>query len=338
MTRHYTEDWQQDVFAFDDYEGKPDGSVNIAQPLPNVPYLVSEAVGMWNYGTGRAFNARYRRAADVDLQRNQAIVHAQAHDRGADDPRCAGVVAWAAFDYASLSNGYEAMKDPGVADTFRSPKLGASFYMAQTDPRVRAVIEPNFYWDFGPQSPGGPGKGASIFSNCDALAVSVDGRPHSTVHPDRVNYPHLRHPPFFVDLSFEGVMPEELRIDGLIEGRKTVSRSLSADRSRDRLVMTADAAEIRGDGSDAVRLEFLAADRFGALRPFTGGTVQFHISGPGELVGDNPFDLEPTGGAGAVWLRATRCTAEPIRVTAIHSTLGTASVRIGVLRSGGATS
>ena len=67
------------------------------------------------------------------------------------------MIAWCAFDYASLLHSYNGVKCPGVADVFRIPKLGASFYRAQIDPRIRAVIEPSFYWDFGSHSPSGPG-------------------------------------------------------------------------------------------------------------------------------------------------------------------------------------
>jgi len=33
---------------------------------------------------------------------------------------------------------------------------------------MRLVIEPNFYWDFG------PGELAAIFSNCERLELSID--------------------------------------------------------------------------------------------------------------------------------------------------------------------
>ena len=45
------------------------------------------------------------------------------------NPRICGVIAWCAFDYASLVNSYNTVKTPGVADVFRIPKLGASFYL-----------------------------------------------------------------------------------------------------------------------------------------------------------------------------------------------------------------
>src|ERR1035441_10806113 len=120
--------------------------------------LVAEAVGQFNYSRGRVFDAKYRRTEDAALQQAQALRHAQAHDRGMAFPRCSGIVAWCGFDYGSLINSYRGVKYPGVADVFRIPKLGASFYQAQVSPKIRPVIIPNFYWDFGPETPHGPGR------------------------------------------------------------------------------------------------------------------------------------------------------------------------------------
>lgn len=53
-------------------------------------------------------------------------------------------------------NSYAGVKCPGVADVFRLPKLGAAFYLAQVDPAVRAVFEPDFHWDSTLGMPSGP--------------------------------------------------------------------------------------------------------------------------------------------------------------------------------------
>jgi beta-galactosidase len=330
MTRLDTTDWLQDVFAYDDYHASPDGSVDIARPLPGVPYFVTEAVGQFNYAAQRGFDAKYRRAGDIELQMKQAILHAQAHDKGAAFQRLGGLVAWCAFDYGSLMNSYDGVKCPGIADIFRIPKLGASFYMAQVDPKKRPVIEPNFYWYFGPQQPSGPGKKAAIFSNCERLELFINGKHHATVYPDRTSFPHILYPPFFADLSVDGSGQPELRIEGYIGERRVLSRSFSSDVTKDQLLLNADAKEIRGDGIDATRLEFKAADRYGALRPFVGGEVRLVVEGPGELVGDNPFDLGLSGGAGAVWLKARAGKPGRTKVTASHPSLGSSSVEIGI--------
>jgi beta-galactosidase len=330
MTRHSTADWIQDVFAFDDYHSAPDGSVGLRSPLPGVPYLVSEAVGQFAYGVRKGgFSRKYRRAGDLAIQRVQALLHAQVHNKGGADPRYAGVIAWCAFDYGSLINSYEGVKCPGVADIFRIPKLGAAFYLTQGDPEVRPMIEPDFYWDFGLQSPAGPGPHSAIFSNCDRLELFLNGKPHAVLHPDRAGFPHLKHPPFFADLTPHGANPPDLRIDGFLGGTRVLSRSFSADPKQDQLWLRADDAELVADGSDATRVMFGVVDKFGAPRAFADGAVVLDLNGPGVIVGDNPFDLGPAGGSGAVWVRTWEDRVGRIEVRAAHR-LGAKSVGIDV--------
>jgi beta-galactosidase len=335
MTVHSTKNWHQDVFALDDYHSAPDGSVGIEAPLPGVPYMLSECVGQYSYGSkNKGFNNKYRRAGDLILQTNQALFHAQAHDRAAAYPRFCGVIAWCAFDYSSQMNAYNEVKCPGVADVFRIPKLGASFYQAQVSPQVRPVIQPDFYWDFGLNSPEGPGKHAAIFSNCDRLDIFIAGKQIASVQPDRGNYPRLQYPPFFCDLDLDDAAVKskpDLRIDGYVGGQLALSRSFSSDPKKDQLLLAADDAELAGDGVDATRLVFKVADQFGADRAFGGGEVVFEISGPGTIVGDNPFTLmDDSGGVGAVWIKTAPGGSGPITVKAVHSTLGEKTVTINV--------
>jgi beta-galactosidase len=331
-TSDWVERWHQDVFAFDDYHSGPGGSVGILEPLPGVPYMIAEAVGQFNYSRGRVFDAKYRRTEDVALQQAQALRHAQAHDKGMSFPRCSGVIGWCAFDYGSLINSYRGVKYPGVADVFRIPKLGAAFYQAQVSPQIRPVIIPNFYWDFGPESPHGPGKNAAIFSNCERLEIFVDGSRLAVAQPDRAAFPRLAYPPFFCDLTVEGANHPELRIDGYIGGKLAVSKSFCSDRAKDRFFLAADDEELIGDGADATRLVFRTVDRFGAGRPFGGGEVAFALTGPGTIVGDNPFPLTDSGGVGAIWIKTLPKSYGRIVLKAAHSLLGTKSVKIEVHR------
>ena len=321
-------EWAQDVFAFDDYHADPDHTVGILPPVEGYPYLITETVGQFNYGTGRGFNMKYRRAGDIGEQTSQAIYHAQAHSRTADHPRIAGAIAWCAFDYASLMNAYNAVKCPGIADVFRIPKLGASFYLAQVAPSVRPVIEPAFSWDFGPQTPSGPGSHAAIFSNCERLELFLNGQHHATLHPDRDAFPHLLYPPFFADLQLDGSAHPELRIEGYLGATRILSRSFSSDPSTDRFSLHADDAALIADGSDMTRLVFAVVDKFGAPRAFAGGNVSLTIHGPGSIVGDNPFALAGNGGAGAVWIRTIATQTGTIRIEAEHSSLGKRAVDI----------
>jgi beta-galactosidase len=329
-TRNWQQEWHQDVFAFDDYHAAPDGSVGINEPLPGVPYMLAETVGQFNYTKRRVFDARYRRPVDASMQQAQALRHAQAHDRARAFPRCAGAIAWCAFDYGSLVSSYRGVKYPGVADVFRIPKLGAAFYQSQGSPKVRPVIAPNFFWDFGPETPHGPGAHAAIFSNCDRLEIFLDGKRYAEAQPDRAAFPHLQYPPFFCDLAIDGDAHPDLRIDGYVGGRRALSKSFSADRTKDQFFLAADDRELTGDGSDATRVVFQTVDRFGAMRPFCTGEVKFEITGPGTIVGDNPFHLTDSGGVGAIWVRTAPRSSGRIVVTASHSVLSAKSVEINV--------
>jgi len=323
-------EWSQDVFAFDDYHSAPDHTVGILDPVEGYPYLITETVGQYNYGAGKGFNMKYRRAGDIGEQMSQAIYHAQAHSRTADHPSIAGAIAWCAFDYASLVNAYNAVKCPGIADVFRIPKLGASFYLAQVDPSLRPVIEPNFYWDFGAQTPSGPGRHAAIFSNCDRLELFIGGKHHATLRPDRAKFAHLSYPPFFADLELDGSTHPELRIDGYLGSKLALSRSFSSNSSLDRFSLRADDAELIADGIDATRLVFAVIDKYGAPRPFAAGQVSIHLHGPGILVGDSTFPLAECGGSAAVFIKAQAGRTGTIRIEAEHTLLGIKVVQIQV--------
>jgi beta-galactosidase len=198
------------------------------------------------------------------------------------------------------------------------------------------VLEPNFYWDFGPRTPSGPGNHAAIFSNCARLEVFIDGKLHARVEPDRKGYPNLKHAPFFVDLTIDGAgKPElrpalhpELRIDGYIADTLSLSRSFSPDKSGDRLRLRTEDTEIEADGSDAARVEFGVVDKFGAARPFAEGEIKFELTGPGVIVGDNPFLLDDSGGVGAIWIKSQPGRGGKITLSAVHKILGTESLTI----------
>jgi beta-galactosidase len=58
--------------------------------------------------------------------------------------------------------------------------------------------------------------------------------------------------------------------------------------------------------------------------------VTLRVTGPAELVGDNPFPLGAYGGLGAVWVRSRPEESGPVTVTAEHPALGRAEVQINV--------
>ncbi len=331
-----TTDYEQDVFAEDDYSSVTNAAgakqPTLQPPVDAVgrPYLVSEAVGTLS---GPAIY--YRRTDPQAVQQGQATAHARVHDLAAADDRYCGLLAWSGFDYPSGSgNQYRGVKYTGVVDLFRVPKPGAAIYQAQADPRVTPVIAPAFYWDFGPVSPVTSLPSAMICANLDRLEVYVAGQHFATLTPDTAGYPNLDYPPSFADFSaVDGSSLPELRIDGYLGAVRVASRSFSSDPSGDVLWLAADDPEIDADGVDATRLAFRAVDRYGAPRPYVTGQVTLDLDGPAILIGDNPFDFAAAGGVGAAWVRSLPGSPGTVTVTASHPTLGAAVVTVQVRAS-----
>jgi beta-galactosidase len=196
---------------------------------------------------------------------------------------------------------------------------------------VRPVILPMFWWDFSPGSPRhGPGKDAMIATNCDRLEIFVDGKHHTTARPDHKQFRHLAHPPAFANLAVSGATRPSLRIDGYVGSRKVSTVQMSSDTRHDRLQMWADDHVLECDGTDATRVSFQAVDQHGHHRPHAIGFVSLSISGPGTLVGDNPFVFELSGGVGGAFIRTLPGQAGTVRVGAHHPELGHAGVRVAV--------
>jgi beta-galactosidase len=338
MDIYATAGWAEDVFGYDDYHSR-DGQAELRPPLPGVPYLVSEAVGAIDGPP------TYRWNDSAAVLAEQARLHAQVHDITRSDAGYAGLLGWAGFDYASLNGGdriWDALKTPGVLDTFRAAKPGAAFYRSQQDPRLGPVIAPAFFWDPGPGGPpggppDGPGADAMIATNCDRLRIYVGGRHVVTATPDTRRFGHLAFPPVFVNLAERGPRPPavarpDLRIDGYLGRRLVASVRLSSDPARDRLALTADDSSIEADGSDATRLTFRAVDAYGNQRRRAAGLVRLTLAGPGTLIGDNPFEFDRYGGVGGALVRSEPGLTGVVRVTASHPDLGRAEARVRVTR------
>ena len=93
------------------------------------------------------------------------------------------------------------------------------------------------------------------------------------------------------------------------------------------MLVEPDDRELIGDGIDATRVVMRVTDEYGAVRPFANAAIALSITGPGEIIGENPFAL--FGGVGAVWIK-TKQAAGVIKVTAKHSELGSKTVELQV--------
>ncbi len=329
--------WAEDLFAYNDYGsthyGAIDASARLSPPLPNLPYLVSEAVGAI---TGPP---NYRWIDPSATLQEQTKLHAQVNQQARSNPAYSGVLAWAGIDYDSLTGGnrvWNNLRTPGVIDIFRVPKPGAAFYRSQVSPLVRPVIIPAFFWDFGPNSPAnGPGPGSIFATNCDQLQIYVNGELLAMATPDRTDYGNLAFPPVVVDLTVDGSSRPTLTVVGYYQGRRLATLQMSSDPTTDRLGIDLEDTRIVGDGSDTTRLSFRATDAFGNQRPYVTGDVSISGHGPAAIVGQNPFAFDQFGGVGGVIIRSEAGRSGTARFTASHPTLGSAQATLTVAKATG---
>jgi len=327
MFYHALTGWNEDVFAFNDYSHDLElGEALLRPPFPGLPYLITEAVGVDEYKPHRfAWTDSPAQLA------KQAALHGEAQSLARSEPSYSGMLAWAAFDYASPEGlDPESVKWAGVADGFRVPKPGAAIYQSQVDPGVRPVIVPVFFWGLAGIFPI-PAPTAMIASNCERLEIFINGAHVTTGRPATGTppYGHLAYPPFLVHLParLPRGMPE-LMIEGYVGSQQVTELRMSSNPADDSLAMSVDDATIVADGSDATRAVFRAVDQYGNLRRYLAGEVTLTLTGPATLIGDNPFAFGDYGGLGAVWIRSLAGQTGTITLAASLPGLGQAQVQL----------
>jgi beta-galactosidase len=314
IRNRYDSELLEDVFTMNDF-GFP------LRPPNHPAYLNTEF-------NGHMFSTK--RFDNVDHVAEHVIRHVRVHDQLASDDRYAGGIAWCAFDYAS--HRYFGSGDRicyhGVSDIFRLPKPAAGFYRSQCDPEEEVIIEPGFFYSWGDRG-GGNGPGVvPICSNCDHLKIYYNGQLKLEADPDHKTYPHLKYPPFMVSLTTLSFGSwGDLKIEGYIKDKLVTTKLLPGGGTDDVLVVKPDDVELDGDGRDATRVVLAVMDSGGNFRPFATGAISLSVTGPGEIVGENPFSL--AGGAGAVWVKAKEGSGT-IHLEARHQYLGKKTVEIRV--------
>jgi len=116
-------------------------------------------------------------------------------------------------------------------------------------------------------------------------------------------------------------------LEGYLGGKLVLTKMMSGRGVDHELLVQPDDKELSGDGIDATRVVMKVTDEYGAARPFANAAITLSLTGPGEIIGENPFSL--FGGVGAVWIK-TKQSAGVIRLTAKHPTLASKTVDIVV--------
>jgi len=269
----YDSELLEDVFTMNDF-GFP-------LRAPNHPlYLNTEFVGH-TYPTKTIDN--------IERLREHTIRHARVHDQLASNPQYAGGIGWCAFDYNTHSNfgSGDRICYHGVTDNWREPKPAAGFYRSQCDPEEEIVLVPAFHWARGDENVGFTN--ALVSSNCEHLKFYIKDKLVAEADSDRKQFPHLKYAPFSADLSNAFKEWGDLRIDGYIGGKQVISRSFSGRGADQKFLLAPDDTTLVGNGADTTRVVLRVTDEFGAIRPFAADAIRFEITGPAEIIGDNPF-------------------------------------------------
>jgi beta-galactosidase len=293
----------EDVFTVNDF-GFP------LKP-PNHPlYLNTEFVGH-TYPTKTIDN--------IERLREHTLRHARIHDQLASNPQYAGGIGWCAFDYNTHSNfgSGDRICYHGVTDIFREPKPAAGFYKSQCDPDEEIVLEPAFHWARGDENIGFTQ--ALVCSNCEHLKFYVSGKLVAEADPNRTEFKHLKYAPFSTDLSRIRSGWGDLRIEGYIGGKQVISKTLAGGGADRKFTLLPDDTTLAADGADTTRVVLRVTDEFDSIQPFANDAIRLELSGPAEIIGDNPFAL--VGGTGAIWIRALEMAGKA-KLTATHPHLG----------------
>jgi beta-galactosidase len=154
-----------------------------------VPYLVTEHNG--HMFPTKKFDTEQRRT-------EHTLRHLRVLDRAYGTAGIAGAIGWCMADYnthAEFGSG-DRVCYHGVLDAFRLPKDAASAYASQADGapylRVSSLMNP------GDVDEAKIGQ-VYVFTNCEAVRLSLGGEVISTVLPDRREFAHLPHPPVVID-------------------------------------------------------------------------------------------------------------------------------------------
>jgi beta-galactosidase len=192
---------------------------------------------------------------------------------------------WVMYDY---NRGYALdIESSGCMDIFRLPKYSYHFFRSQRSPGAGAMVFIASDWTAASATE------VRVFSNCEEVALLLDGRPLERRRPDRGRMnAHLAHPPFTFRVGkFQAGVLEAV---GYLAGRPEARHMVRTPGPIDRLDLAVDLA---GRGRDRARQDVLFChaslrDARGTVVTDAWENVAFGVTGAARLVGSNPFSSE----------------------------------------------
>jgi beta-galactosidase len=240
---------------------------------------------------------------------------------------------WVMYDY---NRGYAPdIESSGCQDIFRLPKFSSFFFRSQRDPDERydqAATGPMVFiashWT--PAS----ATDVRVFSNCDEVALLLNGHLLERRRPDRDRLStHLAHPPFTFPLG--RFTPGTLEAIGFLDGREAARHAVRTPGPPHRLALglALDGREFATLGKDVTFLHAALLDQHGTVAHEAWENVSFGATGDVALVGTNPFSTdagiasillqaEAAGARGAVYALAIVPGPDGFRVLANAEAVG----------------
>ncbi len=300
------------------------------------PLLIAE-YGDWEYYAQNAgFNqkeykdlnesertSRQLRSAGEKGMLQQALNFQEAHNDNLRGTRV-GDANWLMFDY---KRGYAAdIESSGIMDIYRLPKY--SYYFYQSQYRKPGNIENDFGKPmiFVANDWNDSTKEVKVFSNCDEVALSVNGKLIARQQPDSNQFSDkLLHPPFTfqVNLFESGTLSAIGFING-IEVVKSVQKTPAAP-SHIKLSIDYSGKKIQWGKPDMVFVYARIEDANGTLIADAKNSVKFTVKGTAELVGINPVKAE--AGVAAILLK-TGDSPSDIIISAVSENLKDAVIKV----------
>jgi beta-galactosidase len=225
---------------------------------------------------------------------------------------------WVMFDY---NRGYAPdIESSGCMDIFRLPKFSYWFFRSQRDVASGPVVFIASHWTQASATD------VRVFSNCDEVALSLNGRLLERRGPDRDRMStRLAHPPFTFRTG--GFTPGTLEAVGYVAGRTAARHVVRTPGAVDRLAI---AFDLTGRAQDRARQDVIFChaelrDANGTVVPDAWENVAFGATGGGTLVGANPSSSE--AGIASILVR-TEPGAAPAAVHALAAVAGGGGTRL----------
>ena len=213
------------------------------------------------------------------------------------EPSAAGAYSWLMFDYNTPRNAYyqKTICPNGIVDQYRIPKYAYYAYRARFSNKPMVFIADRWL-----EKERGERKFVEVYSNCDKVELSLNGKKLGAM-TKMTDYPVLPRPPFRMDVPYSA---GTLKATGFINGKAVVEHTVRTPGKPVALRLATDYNTIyAGGGTDWTRVVVSLVDANGTVvnetvkgprgKPFPSRRmVEFSVSGPGGIYGDNPTVLE----------------------------------------------